>query len=77
MKSCKYRTGVTFEVETAPVAKRLLTVTETARALSIGRSTLYGRIKAGDIRTCTIGDRRLVSVEALDEYVHALEQSTS
>ena len=37
---------------------------------------MYGRIKAGDIHTCTIGDRRLVSVEALDEYVHALEQST-
>jgi excisionase family DNA binding protein len=62
-------------VETTTVAKRLLTVAETARALSIGRSTLYARIKAGDLRTCTIGDRRLVSVEALDAYVRALEQS--
>ncbi len=62
-------------METATVAKRLLTVTETARALSIGRSTLCARIKAGDLRTCTIGDRRLVSVEALDAYVRALEQS--
>jgi excisionase family DNA binding protein len=76
MKTHDCSSEVTFAVETAPVAKRLLTVTETARALSIGRSTLYGRIKAGDIHTCTIGDRRLVSVEALDEYVHALEQST-
>jgi excisionase family DNA binding protein len=64
-------------MKTDPVAKRLLTITEAAQALSIGRSTLYARVKAGDIRTCTIGDRRLVSVEALDAYVQALEQSTS
>ena len=61
----------------APVAKRLLSVIEAAQALSIGRSTLYDKIKAGDIRSCKIGDRRLVSVEALDAYVQTLDQATS
>ena len=64
-------------MKTGPVAKRLLSVIEAAQALSIGRSTLYSEIKAGAISTCTIGDRRLISVEALDAYVRTLEQANS
>ncbi len=37
--------------------------------LSIGRGTLYAEIKAGKLKTYTIGKRRFVDPRDLDEYV--------
>ncbi|ROZ53831.1 DNA-binding protein [Rhodococcus sp. WS1] len=52
---------------------RLHTIPEALDRLGIGRTTLFGLIKSGAIRSVTIGKRRLVSEAALCEYIERLE----
>ena len=49
----------------------LLTPTEAARALGIGRSKLYELMREGRIRSIRIGTCRRVPTTALDEFVVA------
>jgi excisionase family DNA binding protein len=42
-----------------------VTVNDAAKALGIGRVTLYKHIKSGAIETVRLGGRRLVKVESL------------
>ena len=49
----------------------LLTPTEAARALGIGRSKLYELMREGRIRSVRIGTCRRVPTAALDEFVVA------
>ena len=49
----------------------LLTPTEAARALGIGRSKLYELMREGRIRSVRIGTCRRVATAALDEFVVA------
>lgn len=59
----------------APTAPRvLLTVEAAAQRLSIGRTTMYGLIKAGRIATVRIGHLRRVPADALTEYVRQLRE---
>lgn len=53
--------------------KRLLTLTETAHVLSIGRTHLFAEIRAGRITTVGTGKARRVPVEAIDAYVALLK----
>lgn len=55
-----------------PVA--LLGVAEASRRLGISRTTLYGEITAGRIRSLKVGGRRLISAAALDDYVYREER---
>ncbi|MER7460271.1 helix-turn-helix domain-containing protein [Micromonospora sp. NPDC126480] len=50
----------------------LLTIEEAARRLGIGRTTMYALVKAGQVRTVTIGRLRRVPTFCLDEYVRDL-----
>ncbi|WP_416902045.1 helix-turn-helix domain-containing protein [Micromonospora echinospora] len=50
----------------------VLTIEEAAQRLGIGRTTMYALIKAGQIRTVTIGRLRRVPTFCLDEYVRSL-----
>ncbi|QGN46359.1 excisionase family DNA-binding protein [Micromonospora sp. WMMC415] len=50
----------------------LLTIEEAARRLGIGRTTMYALVKAGQVRTVTIGRLRRVPTFCLDEYVRNL-----
>ncbi|SFJ76465.1 DNA binding domain-containing protein, excisionase family [Amycolatopsis sacchari] len=50
----------------------LLKVEDAARALSIGRTTMYALIKAGHIATVQIGHLRRVPLAALEAYVQQL-----
>ncbi|WP_431911254.1 helix-turn-helix domain-containing protein [Amycolatopsis thermoflava] len=50
----------------------LLTVEDAARALSVGRTTMYALIKAGHIATVRIGHLRRVPAAALTAYVDQL-----
>ncbi|MEV6706886.1 MULTISPECIES: helix-turn-helix domain-containing protein [Micromonospora] len=50
----------------------VLTIEEAAQRLGIGRTTMYALIKAGQIRTVTIGRLRRVPTFCLDEYVRDL-----
>lgn len=49
----------------------LYSVEEAAEALRLSRSTLYELIRSGQLRSVKFGRRRLVPVDALDEYVAA------
>ena len=51
----------------------LLSIDETAEQLRIGRSLLLQKIYSGEIASCRIGRRRLVSAAALQEYVEKLQ----
>jgi excisionase family DNA binding protein len=55
----------------------LITTTEAARQLGVGRSTLYDLIRSHRLRTVKIGRRRLVPVEALVECIALLAEDTA
>lgn len=55
----------------------LITTTEAARQLGVGRSTLYDLIRSHRLRTVKIGRRRLVPVEALAECIALLAEDTA
>ncbi|MFF4595271.1 excisionase family DNA-binding protein [Amycolatopsis sp. NPDC001319] len=50
----------------------LLTVEEAAEQLSIGRTTMFALIKAGDITTVRVGRLRRVPATAVADYVDRL-----
>jgi len=45
------------------------TVADAARALSIGRSTLYKFLQSGELASINLGARRLILREDLDRFV--------
>ena len=48
---------------------------EAARILGLGRTTLYEAIGSGALRSLKIGKRRLITIEALKEWLAAAEQA--
>jgi excisionase family DNA binding protein len=54
-----------------PVRRRAHTVPQAIHALNLSRTTLYAEIKAGRLRSFTVGKKRLIPDEALDEYIAA------
>ena len=48
-----------------------------ARLCGFGRTTAYGEIAAGRLRTVTVRRRRLVTRQALLEYIATLEQEAA
>ena len=50
-------------------AKLLLSVSEAAYLLSIGRSRCYDLVLGGELRSLKLGRRRLIPREALDAFV--------
>ncbi|GAC1386431.1 MAG: hypothetical protein NVSMB4_13620 [Acidimicrobiales bacterium] len=58
----------------APLPPALITVTQAARALGIGRSKTYELIATGDLEVVHIGRAARVPVEAIDELVQRLRR---
>lgn len=56
-----------------PSHRFALSVDEAANAVGISRPTLYEQIKTGRLRTFKVNNRRLVSPDALREWVKAQE----
>jgi excisionase family DNA binding protein len=52
----------------------LHSVDDAARLLSICKSTLYGLMRNGEIRSARIGRRRLVSDKAISDFIDANEK---
>ena len=46
-----------------------LSISSTAMILGIGRSSTYGLINTGNLKTIKIGRRRLVTVDSLRAFV--------
>ncbi len=52
--------------------KRLLTVTEAAATMGIGRSLLYGMVMRGEIQSISLGRARRIPVAAIDDFIARL-----
>ncbi|WP_328447421.1 helix-turn-helix domain-containing protein [Amycolatopsis sp. NBC_00438] len=61
-----------LDTATLDTSRTLLTVEAAAEQLSIGRTTMYALIKAGEIATVRIGHLRRVPAGALAAYVDRL-----
>jgi excisionase family DNA binding protein len=59
----------------SPAIERIaVSPSEAARLAGIGRTRLYEAIGSGSLRSLKIGKRRLITVEALREWLGRLEQ---
>ena len=56
------------------VERLLLTPTEAAETLGIGRSKMYELLMAGVVESVLIGTARRVPAEALGDYIRQLRQ---
>lgn len=56
-------------------ASRVIAVSpnEAARLCSIGRTTLYAALSSGDLKSVKIGTRRLITLEALRDWLNRNE----
>ena len=70
-------TTPTPDVKAGPSADQclLVTVEEAARRLGIGRTTAFGLVHGGALRSVRIGRLRRIPVDAMDEYVRSLGES--
>jgi len=50
----------------------LLDVLATARAMSVGRTTVFSLLNSGELASITIGRRRLVPRAAIEDYIERL-----
>lgn len=48
---------------------------EAARLIGIGRTTLYAALSTGALRSAKIGKRRLITIEAIKEWLDNCETS--
>jgi excisionase family DNA binding protein len=55
--------------------KTLMTVTEVARRLSLGRATTYRLVQQGELPSVRVGRAVRVPVQALDDWVEARTRS--
>jgi excisionase family DNA binding protein len=51
---------------------RLLSVNSACQILGLSRTSLYALMASGRIRSVTVGRRRLVPREAIDEFIASL-----
>jgi excisionase family DNA binding protein len=63
-------------LEVTMMDRLLLTPTEAAQTLGIGRSKMYELLMAGVVESVLIGTARRVPAEALAVYVRRLRQRT-
>ena len=51
---------------------RLLSIKQACRLLGLSRTTLYALLASGKLRSVTIGRRRFVPSDAIDEFIATL-----
>lgn len=54
-----------------PPARRAVSVNEAAESLGVSRTTMFGLLESGEVRSVKVGTRRLVPVVALDAFLAA------
>ena len=52
---------------------KLLSISDTAKVLGVGRSKLYALINEGSLETVPVGRRRLVVVASIERFVERLQ----
>ena len=63
--------------DTHPIPKSVYSIAEFKRAIGISHSLTYELIKAGAVRTFTIGKRRFVSAAAVKEFIESREAAAA
>ena len=58
-------------------AKAAQSINEFCEDNDIGRTTTYGEIKAGRLRTMKVGKRTLITHEAAADWRHLMERRTA
>jgi len=53
----------------ATPTKQFFSIIEAAEYLNIGRSLMYRLIGSGEIKSIKIGHRRLIPIDALNEFI--------
>jgi excisionase family DNA binding protein len=56
----------------AAEAARLLSIKEACRILGLSRTTLYGQLASGRLRSVTVGRRRFIRHDAIEEFIAGL-----
>lgn len=56
------------------IEKAAFSIDDAARALSIGRTSLYQQVKVGRLRTIKCGRRTLVLARDIDAFLNRLQQ---
>lgn len=65
-----------LNLRSSPLDPRLaVSPAEAARLAGIGRTTLYEALGSGALRSLKIGKRRLITIEALKDWLAAAELS--
>ncbi len=69
---------MTNTLELINQAAQILAVSpnEAARICSIGRTTLYAALSSGELKSVKIGTRRLITLDALRDWLKRNEQPT-
>ncbi len=62
---------------TLPIDKLSLTVDQAVEATGFSRTAIYRAMSAGQLRTFNIGRRRMVSVQALHEFIEKQERQAA
>jgi excisionase family DNA binding protein len=62
---------------TTAIAPVLLTVSQAAQALAVGRTTLYELIRGGELEAIRIGRSTRIPVDAIATYVDRQRRATS
>jgi excisionase family DNA binding protein len=57
------------------MSRRLYSVQEAMARTGLGRSNLFNKLAAGEIRSVKVGKRRLIPDTAIDEYIVGLEEA--
>jgi excisionase family DNA binding protein len=58
--------------EAAYQVPRLLSIKQACRLLGLSRTTLYALLASGELRSVSIGRRRFVPSDAIEEFIAAL-----
>jgi excisionase family DNA binding protein len=53
-------------------AARLLSIKDSCRILGLSRTTLYAQLASGQLRSVTVGRRRFIPRDAIDEFIASL-----
>lgn len=56
-------------LDTNPTTRLSLSIPEAMQATSLGRNSIFDEIKAGRLRSFTVGRRRLVSEKAIRDWI--------
>lgn len=62
---------------TNPIEKLSLTVDQAVEATGFSRTAIYRAMSAGQLRTFNVGRRRMVSVQALQEFIERQEKESA